>query len=92
MRLDLFLKVSRLCHRRTVAQKLCDAGLVSINGSPSKAAHPVKVGDDIIIHRGDKVTAVRVVSVPDRNQVSKAAASSLFEQLSEQVPENGMGR
>ena len=85
MRLDLFLKASRLCLRRTVAQKLCEAGLVSLNGSRVKPAHDVKVGDEIVIRRRDKITTVRVVSLPQRNQVSKDEARGLYEQLSEQV-------
>ena len=49
MRLDLFLKASRLCSRRTVAQRICEAGRVSINGSPAKSSHVVKLGDEIVI-------------------------------------------
>lgn len=87
MRLDVFLKVSRVCLRRTVAQKLCDAGLVSLNGTRAKSAHTIKAGDEIVIHRHDKVTTLRVVSVPQRNQVSKEEARELYELLSEQVVE-----
>jgi ribosome-associated heat shock protein Hsp15 len=85
MRLDLFLKVSRLCPRRTVAQKLCDAGLVSLNGARAKPAHPVKPGDEIVVRRRDKVSKLRVVSVPERNQISKQHAHELYEQLSEML-------
>ena len=85
MRLDLFLKASRLCLRRTVAQKLCEAGLVSLNGAPVKSAHDVKVGDEIVIRHRDKITTVRVVALPQRNQVSKEEARGLYEQLSEPV-------
>jgi ribosomal 50S subunit-recycling heat shock protein len=84
MRLDLFLKVSRLCLRRSVAQQLCDARLVWINGAPAKSAHVVKVGDEINIRRHDKTTLVRVLVVPQSRQTSRAAASSLYEVLSEQ--------
>ena len=48
MRIDLFLKLSRLCQRRTVAQELCDAGLVKLNGHPVKSAHSIKPGDIIV--------------------------------------------
>ena len=87
MRLDVFLKASRLCPRRTVAQKLCDAGLVSVNGTRAKSAHHVKALDEIVIRRGDKVTTLQVVSVPQRNQVSKDEARGLYELLSQQVVE-----
>lgn len=87
MRLDVFLKASRLCPRRTVAQKLCDAGLVSVNGTRAKSAHHVKALDEIVIRRGDKVTTLKVVSVPHRNQVSKDEARGLYELLSQQVVE-----
>jgi ribosomal 50S subunit-recycling heat shock protein len=87
MRLDVFLKASRLCQRRTVAQKLCDAGLVSLNGARAKSAHPVKVGDEIVIRRRDKVTTLRVVSIPQRSQVSKEEARGLYELLSEELVE-----
>jgi len=85
MRLDIFLKASRLCPRRTVAQKLCDAGLISLNGMRAKSAHPVKAGDEIVIRRRDRATTLRVVSVPQRNQVSKEEARDLYQQLSEEV-------
>lgn len=87
MRLDVFLKVSRLCLRRTVAQKLCDAGLVSVNDARAKSAHQVKPGDEIVIRRHDKVTTLRVVLVPQRNQVSKDEARGLYELLSEDLVE-----
>lgn len=87
MRLDVFLKASRVCLRRTVAQKLCDAGLVSLNGTRAKSAHTIKAGDEIVIRRRDKVTTLRVVSVPQRNQVSKEEARDLYELLSEQIVE-----
>ena len=87
MRLDLFLKASRLCPRRTVAQKLCDAGLVSLNGAPAKSSHQVKPADEIVIRRRDQVTRLRVLSVPQRNQVSKEEARDLYELLSEELVE-----
>jgi ribosomal 50S subunit-recycling heat shock protein len=83
MRLDLFLKASRICPRRTVAQKLCDAGLVSLNGNPAKPAHPVKTGDEIEIRRQRQVSTLRVLSVPSERQPSKKDSGSLFEILSE---------
>lgn len=84
MRLDLFLKASRVCPRRTVAQKLCDAGLVSLNGSPAKPAHPVKVGDQIVIRRREKLTTIKVLSVPTERQTSKKDAADLIEVIEDQ--------
>lgn len=84
MRLDLFLKASRLCPRRTIAQKLCDAGLISINGVPAKAAHTVKSGDELTIRRRDKFTMLKVLSVPTERQTSKKDAPNLYELVSEQ--------
>jgi len=85
MRLDLFLKASRLCPRRTVAQKLCDAGLVRLNGMLAKSAHPVKPDDVIEIQKRDTTSKFRVVSVPDTRQTSRQDASSLYELLSVQT-------
>ena len=84
MRLDLFLKASRLCQRRTVAQKLCDAGLVLINAKPAKSAHTVKPGDEIAIRRRDRIITVRVLSLPAARQTSRKNASALFELLSDE--------
>ena len=66
MRLDLFLKASRLCPRRPIAQKLCDAGLVSINGKPAKSAHSVKPGDEITMRIRSRLLTVRVNDLPTR--------------------------
>lgn len=60
MRLDKYLKVSRLIKRRTVANEACDSGRVSINGKTAKASVDVKVGDVIEIHFGDKTVKVMV--------------------------------
>lgn len=81
MRLDLFLKSSRLCQRRTLAQKLCEAGLVSINGKVAKPATTVKVGDELSLRRGERVTNVRVLALPSGRQTSRSDASSLYENL-----------
>jgi len=84
MRLDLFLKASRLSGRRTLAQKLCDAGRVSINGSTAKSSHAVKVGDEICIRRHNKLTTVRVLAVPSIRQTSRNEARSFYEVLKEE--------
>jgi len=81
MRLDLFLKLTRLCPRRAVAQQLCDAGLVLLNERPAKSGHAVRVGDKITIRRRDKETAVRVRQVPDARSVSRRDTTDLVEVL-----------
>jgi ribosomal 50S subunit-recycling heat shock protein len=84
LRLDLFLKASRLSGRRTLAQKLCDAGRVSINGSTAKSSHAVKVGDEISVRRHNQLTTVRVLAVPTTRQTSRHEASSMYEVLGEE--------
>ncbi|MBC8032085.1 MAG: RNA-binding S4 domain-containing protein [Pyrinomonadaceae bacterium] len=85
MRLDLFLKASRLCSRRTIAQKICEAGRVSVNGSSAKSSHTVKAGDEILIRRHDKLITLRVLSVPTARQTSREEASALYEVVSEEL-------
>ena len=80
MRIDKFLKNSRLIKRRTVAKAACDKGLVKINGSIDKAGDDLKVGDKIEINLGTRVLIVKVSSV-DEN-VSKNDASSMYERIS----------
>lgn len=83
MRLDLFLKASRLSPRRTIAQKICDAGRVSINGKTAKSAHIVKDGDEISLQTRNKLLKVRVTSVPGNRQTSRKDAKDLYKILSE---------
>jgi len=85
MRLDLFLKSSRLVLRRTVARQLCDAGKISVNGTAAKASKELKVGDEIEIVRGPKRVVARVVQIPGTKQVSKVDAASLIEILSDEI-------
>jgi ribosomal 50S subunit-recycling heat shock protein len=89
LRLDVFLKASRLCSRRTLAQKLCDAGRVSINGSTNKSSHAVKEGDEIRIRHQHKLTTVRVLSVPNARQTSRKEANTLYEVMSEESLDEG---
>ncbi|MCI6165654.1 MAG: RNA-binding S4 domain-containing protein [Lachnospira sp.] len=79
MRLDKYLKVSRLIKRRTVANDACDAGRVSINGKTAKASVDVKVGDEIEIQFGNKSVKVRVTDVKDT--VKKDEAKDMFEYI-----------
>ena len=76
MRLDKYLKVSRLIKRRTVANEACDAGRVMINDKPAKASTNVKVGDIIAISFGNKEVKVEVLDVQET--VKKEAATELF--------------
>ena len=85
MRLDLYLKVSRLVLRRSVAQELCDAGLIFVNGLRAKASKEIKAGDKIEIRRRTRHTSVEVVSVPAGKQVSKSGAADLYRIL-EDIP------
>jgi ribosomal 50S subunit-recycling heat shock protein len=78
MRLDLFLKVSRLVPRRTLAQEMCEAGAVEINGARAKSARLVHAGDVVSIRQRGRLTRVRVLEVPAR-QLSKAQAASVYE-------------
>ena len=79
MRLDKFLKVSRLIKRRTVANDACDAGRVTINDRPAKASANVKVGDIIEIGFGSK--AVRVEALDVAETTRKEDAKELFRYL-----------
>lgn len=78
MRLDLFLKYSRLVPRRPVAQEMCDAGAVTLNGHQAKSGKSVSVGDSVSIKYRGRQTTVRVLIVPARPP-SKADAAGLYE-------------
>lgn len=79
MRLDKYLKVSRLIKRRTVANDACDAGRVFINGRVAKASVDVKVGDEIEVQFGNKNVKVRVTDV--KETVKKDEAADMFEYI-----------
>lgn len=79
MRLDKYLKVSRLIKRRTVANEACDAGRVMINDRPAKASAEVKAGDKITIQFGNKDVSVEVISVQET--VRKEEAKEMFRYL-----------
>ena len=79
MRLDKYLKVSRLIKRRTVANEACDAGRVLINDKPAKASAQVRAGDILEIQFGSKNVRVEVLDVQET--VKKEAASELFKYL-----------
>ncbi|MBQ2982194.1 MAG: RNA-binding S4 domain-containing protein [Lachnospiraceae bacterium] len=79
MRLDKYLKVSRLIKRRTVANEACDAGRVSINDKPAKASSTVKVGDVIEIQFGTRTVKVEVTSIAET--VKKDEAKEMYKDL-----------
>ena len=74
MRLDKYLKVSRLIKRRTVANEACDGERVMVNGRVARASYEVKVGDVIEIRFGERVTRVEVVSISENATKSDAPA------------------
>jgi len=76
MRLDKYLKVSRLIKRRTVANEACDADKISVNGKIARASYDVKVGDEIEINMGKTPLKVKVVKVVE--VVGKDGASELY--------------
>ena len=77
MRLDKYLKVSRIIKRRTVANDACDAAHVTVNGRPAKASYDVKIGDVIEVGFGNRTLQVRVLSVTE--VVGKANAADMYE-------------
>ena len=79
MRLDKYLKVSRLIKRRTVANEACDNGLVTVNGKVQRASYEVKVGDQISLRFGERVLSVEVVSVQET--VRQADAVTLYKEI-----------
>ncbi len=88
MRLDLFLKVSRLILRRNLAQEFCDAGLVKINDSTGKSSRDVKETDEVEIKRYNRLLKIRVLRIPKSKQVSRTEAANLYEVLSEEILED----
>jgi len=83
MRLDLFLKASRLVSRRAVAQALCEANMVEVGGVAAKSSRAIKEGDEISVRRRNRVTVVRILSIPTTKQVSRYEATQLYEILSD---------
>ena len=81
MRLDKYLKVSRLIKRRTVANEACDSERISVNGRNAKASYDVKVGDQITVAFGSKSVMVRVLEIKDTTK--KAECAGMYEVVSE---------
>ena len=80
MRLDKFLKVSRIIKRRTIANEACDQGRVTANGHVAKASYDVKVGDVLELRFGEKLMRVEVLRVAEH--VGKGDAAELYKVLS----------
>jgi ribosomal 50S subunit-recycling heat shock protein len=76
MRIDKFLKLSRIIKRRTVANEACDSSYVMVNGRPVKASYDVKVGDIVEIQYGNKTTKFEVKMIKDH--VTKDEASEMY--------------
>lgn len=84
MRLDKYLKVSRIIKRRTVANEACDGGRVSVNGKTAKASYEVKAGDVIGISFGSRTLTVEVVSVNERS--AGPGMPAMYRELSPATP------
>ncbi len=86
MRLDKFLKISRIIKRRTVAKEIADQGRVTVNGKQAKSSTKVAIGDIIVIVFGNKTLTIKVKEL--RETTKKGEADSLFELISEEYKEN----
>lgn len=82
MRLDKFLKVSRLIKRRTLAKEVCDQGRITVNGQPAKAGTNVKIGDELIVRFGQKLVTVRVELLKETSK--KEEATMMYKILKEE--------
>lgn len=83
MRLDKYLKVTRLIKRRTVANDACDNAHLSVNGKVAKASYQVKIGDEITIAFGEKTLTVRVLSLNE--SIHKSEAFSMYEVIDQKA-------
>ena len=82
MRLDKYLKVSRLVKRRTLAKEVADKGRIEINGKTAKSSNTVKVGDELTLYYGNKTVKVRVTDIKDSTK--KQDAQLMYELISEE--------
>lgn len=90
MRLDLFLKLSRLVPRRTLAHDLCEKGLIFVNGGAAKPSKEIRNGDEIVIRRRISVTTFVVLDVPAKKQLSKEEAASIVRLIRTEPIENDL--
>lgn len=79
MRLDKFLKVSRIIKRRTIANEACDAGRVTVNNKVARASYDVKVGDEVQVEFGSRILKFRVISLNE--SIKKEDATLMYEML-----------
>lgn len=79
MRLDKYLKISRLIKRRTVANEACDGGRIQVNGKPAKASYDVRIGDIVEIPFGQRLLRVEVLAVNEH--ATKADAPAMYREL-----------
>lgn len=85
MRLDKFLKISRLIKRRTMAKEVADQGRITINGNKAKAASIVEIGDELVIKFGQNVVTLKVMDL--RENVKKDEAETLYKVIKEEKNE-----
>lgn len=79
MRLDKYLKISRLIKRRTIANSACDAGKIIVNGKTARASYDVKIGDILEISLGARIFKVKVISINEH--AKKEEASSMYKMI-----------
>ena len=90
MRLDKFLKVSRIIKRRPLAKAVCDSGRVLVNDHPAKAGKEIREGDVLRVNLNSRILTCQVLSIPMGN-VRAADASSLYEVISDEQIERDYG-
>lgn len=86
MRLDKYLKISRIIKRRSVAKDISDQGRISINGKVAKSSTNVNIGDELVINFGNKTLTVKVLDIKDTTK--KNEAQDLFEVIAEEYKED----
>jgi len=84
VRLDLFLKVSRLVKRRAIAQEMCDAGRVLVNGAPAKSSKSVKPGDALRLSYAARIIDIKILLVPASSKNVKTLPEELYQVTGEQ--------
>lgn len=84
MRLDKYLKVSRLIKRRTVANEACDHGLILVNGKPARASYEIKAGDRITLRSGNRLMTVEALEI--RENVRQSEAAALYREIAPDTP------
>ena len=83
MRIDKYLKVARVIKRRTIAKEVLDGGLILINGKVAKPSTEVKIGDELILHLGERTLTIKISNVMMNS--SKKDAGSMFEIINDEV-------